>query len=1063
MPESPDPKFRDLFDTRPSTPRRRARYAELASTTNYTFLTGASHPEELVVEAANHGLHALAITDTNTLGGVVRAHVEAKSVGMPLVIGCRLVFTDPEAQGASILVYPTDRASYGGLCRLLTEGKRAAEKGACRLTIADLLAHERGLLAVVEPAALGDGTADLLRRLRGVFTDDRLSLAASRRFGPDDAQRLRDLHAMGRELRVPLVATNDVLYHDPDQRPMQDVLTCIRRRCTLAEAGRALGVNAERFIKDGEEMAHLFRGHEGWVSRAADIADRALGFSLDQMRYEYADEVVPARMTPIQYLAGLTWAGAERCYPAGVPAKVRAQIERELALIDELRYAPYFLTVQDIVAFARSRGILCQGRGAAANSAVCFCLGVTAVDPDEGNLLFERFISRERNEPPDIDIDFEHERREDVIQYLYSKYGRDRAALTAEIISYRGKSAVRDVGKALGFSLDTVDRLAKDMEWWHDGDLRPDKLCEFGLDPRNPTIRHLVALCARITGFPRHRSQHVGGFVITRGPLCESVPIENAAMIDRTVVEWDKDDLDAMGMLKVDVLGLGMLSCIRRSFGLLESYHARRIELDTVPREDPRVYDMACRADTIGVFQIESRAQMSMLPRLRPREFYDLVIQVAIVRPGPIQGKMVHPYLKRRSGEETYEFPNERVKEVLGRTHGVPLFQEQAMSLVMVAAGFSAGKADELRRAMASWKRKGDLIEKFGREMVEGMLKNNYTREFADRCVEQIKGFSSYGFPQSHAASFAKLVYISAWLKCHYPAAFAAALINSQPMGFYAPAQIIRDARDHKVEVLPIDVNHSRWDCTLEGPPAWPSVRLGMRLVGGLREPAADSIAAAATASGPFTSVERLWRRSGVRVADLRRLASADAFNSMGLDRQRALWAIRPLRDEHLPLFEDTDPSEPAPILPDIPAVDAIRHDYSTIGLSLKGHPIAPHRSALAAMKVVPARALQDAGRTPHGRRIALAGLVINRQRPATASGIVFMTLEDETGAANLILRPRVYTQFRKAARHSIAAAVWGSVERAGEVVHIMVRRIENLADLTAFDGVQGSVSRDFH
>ncbi|XVJ60428.1 MAG: error-prone DNA polymerase [Tepidisphaera sp.] len=1062
MPDSPDPKFRDLFSSgvKPASGRR-TPYAELAATSNYTFLTGASHPEELVAEAASKGLHALAVTDTNTLGGVVRAHVEARSIGMPLIIGCRLVFTDPHAHGASVLVYPTDRAAYGRLCRLLTLGKRAAEKGECKLTIDDLIAHESGLLAVVEARDLTPGASSLLVRLRSVFNDDRLSVAAFRSFGPDDDRRMREVGRFAKDHRVPLVATNRVLYHDASQKPMQDVLTCIRHGCTLAEAGLRLQANSERYIKDGDEMSRLFRGYESGISRTIDIADRALGFSLDQLRYEYADEVVPAGMTPITYLAELTWEGATRYY-GEIPGAVRAQIEKELKLIDELSYAPYFLTVHDIVAFARSRGILCQGRGAAANSAVCFCLGVTSVDPNEGNLLFERFISKERNEPPDIDIDFEHERREEVIQYIYGKYGRERAALTAEIISYRGKSAVRDVGKALGLSLDAVDKLAKDMEWWSQGELNAERLRGFGLDPRNPTMRQLAALCGRIMGFPRHRSQHVGGFVITRGPLCESVPIENAAMPDRTVVEWDKDDLDAMGMLKVDILGLGMLSCIRRGFEMLDRYHGRTIALETVPRGDAEVYDMACRADTVGVFQIESRAQMSMLPRLRPREFYDLVIQVAIVRPGPIQGKMVHPYLKRRAGLEKYDFPNDDIKRVLGKTHGVPLFQEQAMSLVVVAAGFTPGEADQLRRAMAAWKRKGDLIEKFGRKMVSGMLSNGYTKDFADRCVEQIKGFSSYGFPESHAASFARLVYVSAWLKCHYPAAFAASLINSQPMGFYAPAQIIRDAKDHKVEILPVDVNQSRWDCTLEGPAEWPALRLGMRLVSGLGEAAANAITQAVGEHGPVASVERLWRLSGTRVADLRRLASADAFNSMGLDRQRALWAIRRLRDEHLPLFDGTELEEPVPTLPAISTVTSIRHDYSTIGLSLKGHPIAPHRGALASRKALPAAALLEAKRTPHGRRIAVAGLVICRQRPSTASGIVFITLEDETGVANLIVRPNVYTRYRKAAKHSLAILVHGTIERAGEVVHVMVRRIQNLADITGFDGIQASTSRDF-
>ncbi|MCH8211884.1 MAG: error-prone DNA polymerase, partial [Planctomycetes bacterium] len=916
---------------------------------------------------------------------------------------------------------------------------------------------------------------------------------------------------------------------------LQDVLTCIRLGCTLPEAGFRLFAHAERHLKRSQEMARLFAEHPQAITRTVEIANRAAAFNLDELRYEYPDEICPPHRTPMQYLIDLTWQGAAKHYPHGVPKKVRRQIENEFALIDELNYAPYFLTVYDLVVFARSRGILCQGRGAAANSAVCYCLGVTAVDPDRIDLLFERFVSRERNEPPDIDIDFEHERREEVIQYIYSKYGRERAALTAEVITYRGKSAVREVGKALGLSLDCVDRLSKSMDWWEKGKLRPNRLRELGLNPNDPTIHHLVQRMNEILGFPRHLSQHVGGFVITKGPLCELVPIENAAMKDRTVIEWDKDDIDALGMLKVDVLGLGMLTCIRKCFDLVNGqYLARReytavrprcihrglnggrrtLELHTVPSEDPAVYDMICAADTIGVFQIESRAQMSMLPRLRPRCFYDLVIEVAIVRPGPIQGKMVHPYLRRRNGEEPVTYPDERVKEVLGKTLGIPLFQEQAMRLAIVGAGFTPEEADQLRRAMAAWKRKGNQIEKFGTRLIDGMLKRGYPLEFAERCFEQIKGFSDYGFPESHAASFALLVYVSAWLKRHYPAAFGAALINSQPMGFYAPAQIVRDAQEHGVKVRPVDVNYSQWDCTLgerkhEGTPpeqarrheggesssrepkasAWgkdaPSLRLGMRLVKGLREDEANAISQAVDRYGSFTSIERLWRTSSVRIATLRALARADAFGSMGLDRQAALWEIRRLRDDELPLFDGKrDNVHLAPgeytggsaggagsgvtaksggerdVLPPISQPRKVVQDYAAVGLSLKAHPISFIRLMLESRGAIEAAQLKDAKRYPQGMVVSVAGIVLVRQRPATASGIIFMTLEDETGISNLIIRPHIYERFRPAARHGVIILARGRVERQGEVIHILVDHVQRIE--WPAEALQAS-SRDFH
>ncbi|MCP3904295.1 MAG: DNA polymerase III subunit alpha, partial [Planctomycetes bacterium] len=771
MPEIPAPKSRPHpWSKRPTSGAdppafRRAAlsYAELHTTSNFTFLTGASHPEEFVEQAAALGHRAIAITDRNSLAGIVRAHVAAKEIGIPLVIGCRL-----ELPELSLLVYPTNRASYARLCRLLTIGKRRAEKGSCHLTLHDVLEHADDLLAVtVPPAVVDQAYLEKLAGLASVFTGHRLSLAASRRYDGHDDEHLRRLVDLARHTGIPLVATNDVHYHVPERRALHDVLACIRHGCTIQSAGFRLAPHAERCLKPPEQLADFFDAYPRALARGVEIAERASAFSLDELCYEYPEEVCPPGRTPMQHLRDLTARGARERYPRGIPDAVRDRIAHELKLIDELRYPSYFLTVHDIVRFARSRDILCQGRGAAANSAVCYCLGVTAVDPDRIDLLFERFISKERDEPPDIDIDFEHERREEVIQYIYGKYGRDRAALTAEVISYRGRSAVREVGKALGLSLDCVDRLARNIDWWHDGVGQPEQLRDIGIDPDDPSIRRLRVLSQEILGFPRHLSQHVGGFVITQRPLCELVPIENAAMPDRTVIEWDKDDIDAVGMLKVDVLGLGMLTCIRKAFEFLNAERPASeapIALHNVPPRDPLVYDMICAADTIGVFQIESRAQMSMLPRLRPRNFYDLVIEVAIVRPGPIQGDMVHPYLRRRNGEEPVTYPDERVRKVLGKTLGVPLFQEQAMSLAIVAAGFTAGEADQLRRAMAAWKRRGNKFEQFRHRFLNGMIDNGYDPDFADRCFRQLKGFSEYGFPESHAASFALLVYVSSWL-----------------------------------------------------------------------------------------------------------------------------------------------------------------------------------------------------------------------------------------------------------------------------------------------------------
>jgi error-prone DNA polymerase len=1046
------------------------RYAELDVTSNFTFLTGGSHPEELVQRAAQLGHAAIAITDTNTLAGIVRAHTAAKDAGIRLIVGCRLVLEQP--QGLELLVYPTCRDAYARLCRMLTIGKRRAEKGHCSLTLDDVVEHNAGMLGVIVPpaslAAIDAAYLERVRTLRRVFDSDRLSLTISIGYGPDDRERCAAIAASAAACRVPLVATNRVLYHAADRRPLQDVLTCIRLGTTVDAAGYALLANAERHMKPASEMARLFAEYPLAIARTVEIAERAGGvggvdgvggFSLDELRYEYPHEVTPPGITPMRHLRDLASAGAKARYPEGTLAKVQGIIDHELELIEELKYAPYFLTVHDLVTFARSRGILCQGRGAAANSAVCYCLGITSVDPSRGELLFERFISRERNEPPDIDIDFEHERREEVLQYIYAKYGRERAALTAEVISYRGKSAVRDVGKAMGLSLDCINQLSRTLDWWDTGGVNAARLRELGLNPEDRTLRLVMHLCGQLLGFPRHLSQHVGGFVITNSPLCELVPIENAAMQDRTVIEWDKDDIDAMGMLKVDCLGLGMLTCIRKCFDLIRRHHGRDLTLATVPAEDSAVYDMICNADTIGVFQIESRAQMAMLPRLRPRCFYDLVIEVAIVRPGPIQGKMVHPYIRRRNGEEQATYPNNAVREVLGRTLGVPLFQEQAMKLAIVAAGFTAGEADQLRRAMAAWRRKGDLIYRFGEKLIAGMLANGFDQEFAERCFEQIKGFSEYGFPESHAASFALLVYVSSWQKCHYPAAFAAALINSQPMGFYQPAQIVRDAQNHGVEVRAVDINHSAWDCTLED--GGRALRLGMRMVRAMSQPHADAIVRERECTGPFASVHDLHRRCRMPVAALRRLARADAMGSLGLDRQRALWALQAVHDEELPVIGDAPgPDDRAASLPVVPPAQQVRHDYASIGLSLKAHPVSFLRDRLDAMGVSCAREIQCEQASPSGRPVQVAGVVLVRQRPGTASGILFMTIEDETGIANLIVRPKVFERYRSAARHSTFIRATGKVERNGPVVHVQVARID------ALDPEQDSLfvrSRDFH
>ncbi len=1047
-------------------------YAELHIASNFSFLRGASHPEELALAAATLGLKAFAITDRNSLAGVVRAHGAAREAGIRLVVGARLELAD----GLHLLCYPTDRAAYGRLSRLLTVGKRRAPKDGCELYVEDVMAHGKGQIVIaVPPEQPGEEFVEGLRELRVCFKK-RLYLAASFLYGGDDAARLRYLAEIAAEVRVPLVATNDVHAHAPARRPLQDVLTCIREHVTIHEAGYRLAANAERHLKPGDEMARLFRDHPDAIARTIEIAE-ACRFSLEELRYEYPVDPVPAGRTPQQELERLAWKGANLRYPGGVPDKVRAQVAHELTLISGLAYAPYFLTVHDIVRFARSRGILCQGRGSAANSAVCYCLGITAVDPARIDVLFERFVSAARNEPPDIDVDFEHERREEVIQYVYGKYGRERAGMTATVICYRGKSAVREVGKAMGLSEDAIVAL-QGVAWRrHWDDITPEMIAESGLDPADHTVRMVMELAGEIRGFPRHLSQHTGGMVITRTPLSEVVPIANAAMDDRTVIEWDKDDLDALGILKIDILGLGMLTCIRKAFDLVRGHYGRALTLATVPAEDPRVYDMLCEADSLGVFQVESRAQMGMLPRLRPRCFYDLVIEVAIVRPGPIQGDMVHPYLRRRCGEERVSFPSQELESVLGKTMGVPLFQEQVMKIAIVAAGFSPAEADALRRSMATFKRNGQ-IHGFHEKFVRGMVERGYEAGFAERCFHQIEGFADYGFPESHAASFALLVYVSAWIKRHYPEAFACALLNSQPMGFYAPAQIVRDARQHGVDVRAVDVSRSDWDCTLERSPSPPiperrpaptspsrrcaagpslsplkggegkrALRLGFRQVKGL---AARDVARVLEVRGEPAA---LWR-AGVPKPALEILARADAFRSHGLTRRPALWAVRALDDgAPLPLFAAADARRPEPPveLPPMSLGEEMMDDYRMLRLSLKVHPMALLRPQLARLGYAPCRILERVG---HDACAAVAGVVTCRQRPGTAHDTMFVTLEDEDAIANLIVWKRVFEGYRKEILRAGLLAVRGRVQREGKVIHLLADHVEDLTAL--LHGLQG-------
>jgi len=1187
------------------------RYLEFAVASNFSFLRGASHAEELMLQAAHVGLDGIGLCDRNSVAGVVRAHLIKREQKLALAYhpGARLVFADGTPD---ILAYPRDRAGWGRLCRLLTRGNLRAEKGDCILLLDDLIEYIDGLeLVVMEtstrdvaapppekwkstsgadhadaqsrteviPPRAGSGKVRLrliagskkpalLSRLREA-APGRVRLAATMLYRGNDRARLAQRTTLARTAGVPLIAVNDVFYHHPDRRKLQDVLTCIREHLTIDKAGQRLAVNAERYLKRPEDMARLFRDAPEAIEETLKL-DAALAFSLDELRYEYPDELRDGFATSQDALVHLAWEGAAARYPDGIPDSVRETLEHELALIAKLEYAPYFLTVHYIVGYARSQNILCQGRGSAANSAVCYCLRITDVDPREGRLLFERFISADRGEPPDIDVDFEHERREEVIQHIYEHYGRDHTGIAGTVISYRGRSAIREIGKAFGLSEDTIGALSSSIWGMGGGAVRTAELKRAGIDVNSPRIKKMRALVEEIQSFPRHLSQHVGGFVITRSRLDEVVPIGNGAMEDRTFVEWDKDDLDALGILKVDVLGLGMLTCLRKAFELTETHYGLSFRLppqgeedekgffalSTIPKEEKAVYRMLQRADSLGVFQVESRAQMSMLPRLKPQEFYDLVIEVAIVRPGPIQGDMVHPYLRRRQGIEKVDYVRPELKAVLEKTLGVPLFQEQAMRIAIVAGGFTPGEADKLRRAMATFKRTG-TIGTFKTKMIEGMVARDYPREFAERCFSQIEGFGEYGFPESHAASFALLVYASAWLKCRYPDVFAAALLNAQPMGFYAPAQIVRDLREHGVEVRPVDVNHSNWDATLEPGPraalaseasgqrghsisaraghspepgssaratdrlhaihrdmagdihATHALRLGFRKIKGLSEedaklivdgrvhksaeqgstplptppptqvgparlaqyiaepgqarvPWAREQTESAAQIVPYKSVRDVWLRTGLSSRIIERLADADAFGSLGLTRRQALWAAKALgrvgdKDDDLPLFRmDTTQapvpaaapySEPTVTLPPMPLGEEVVNDYRFLELSLRAHPAAFLRADLTRRGIA---RNEDLRACRSGERVAVSGLVTIRQRPGSANGVIFMTIEDETATANIIVWPKTFERFRPIILGARYVAVSGELQQESGVIHVVARRIEDLTPLLA-------------
>jgi error-prone DNA polymerase len=1096
-------------------------YAELQCLTNFTFLEGASHASELVAEAKVLGHAAIGIADRNTLAGVVRAHTAAKKQGLRLLVGARLDVTDQDNIGLSLIAYPKNRSAYGALSRLITQGRRAAPKGECYFTFEEMLPALHGQMIIVLPP---DDLIDPLfvarfKTLSGTFSGH-VFLGLHMLARGTDRTRAIMLKTLALEAGAELIAVNDVIMHAPHRRPLADVITCIREKTKITEAGFLLQKNADRYLKTPEEMTRLFAGFPEAIANILRFLE-ACTFSLDELSYNYPDEPVPEGVTQPQHLRALALAGAEQRYPKGVPAKVKTALEKELSLIAELKYEGYFLTVNDIVRFARSKGILCQGRGSAANSAVCYCLGVTAVDPATTSLLFERFISAARKEPPDIDVDFEHERREEVIQYIYQRYGREKAALAATVITYRPRSAVREVGKVMGLTEDVTSALSSSVwgSWGKEIDTK--EVNQAGLDLSDPHLKRVIELTQELLGFPRHLSQHVGGFVLTRERLDDIVPIGNAAMDDRTFIEWDKDDLDELKILKVDVLALGMLTCIAKSYQMIADHYGQSYDLATMPKEDPAIYDMLCKADAIGVFQVESRAQMNMLPRMKPRRFYDLVIEVAIVRPGPIQGDMVHPYLRRRDGIEEVAYPSpaaehgpaDELERVLGRTLGVPLFQEQAMQIAIDAAKFTPDEANDLRRAMATFRRVG-TINTLQEKMVGRMIGRGYDPDFATRCFDQIKGFGEYGFPESHAASFALLVYASAWIKCHYPDVFCACLLNSQPMGFYAPAQIVRDAKEHLITVRPVDVSYSNWDCTLEEvDDGINAVRLGFRQLDGLREDVMREFMERREHLPVFETLEDVRSGGGLSIAVLERLAAGDALRSVGrstahagdlnlqymafplpslgrkvspqvtergsvaldlplrplrvhlspqrgemkgkefgLDRRNALWDVRGLiSDKPLPLFDAIN-ADPAgfdlPVnLPEMPLSEHVVADYQTSRLSLKAHPVSFLRGLYNSQRIIPAKALFNCR---HGDKVTVAGVVLVRQRPGTAKGVVFMNIEDESGVANIVVWKKLRDIYRKEVMQARLVAVEGIVQRAGDVIHVVARRvIDRTSDLS--------------
>lgn len=1038
-------------------------YCELQITSNFSFLEGASHPEELIEQAARLGYNSVAVTDRNSLAGIVRAHMAAKKAGIRLIPACRLDLQD----GPSLLAYPTDKEAYGRLSTLLTVGNLRTEKGKCELYKNDVFQYAEGIIFIIcPPEKLVVGfeleqsfiafVQECQQRLQGC-----LNLGIKKLYRGDDAKLLFRINQLGEHLAIPLVVLGDVYYHVPERRELQDILTCIREKCTIHTAGFNLYPNAERFLKSITEVERLFRLYPEAVEQSVKIAN-ACRFSLDDLKYIYPDELSSHGRTTQEELSYLTWEGASKRFNGDIPDAIRETIQMELDFIERKNYASYFLTVYDYVRFAKEKGILCQGRGSAANSTVCYCLGITSVDPSKYRLLFARFMSDARDEPPDIDVDFEHERREEVIQYIYEKYGRNRAAIVATVTQVRSKGAIRDVGKAMGLSMDAVGRLAGVVSSHWDDYINLERLVEQGFNPEDKHLQKVLELTHQYIGFPRQLGQHTGGFVITQGNLHELCPLINARMDNRTNLEWNKDDLEALGFLKVDVLALGMLTCIRKAFDLAKKHYGKELTLaDIGAEDDPKVYDMICHADTLGVFQIESRAQMSMLPRLKPREFYDLVIEVAIVRPGPIQGDMVHPYLRRRNKEEDVDYPSTEIQTILEKTLGVPLFQEQAMEIAIVAAGFTPAEADELRRSMATFKAKGQ-VSAFHKKMVDGMVKKNYTEEFANRVFKQLEGFGSYGFPESHAASFALLVYVSSWLKYYYPDIFAASLLNSQPMGFYQPAQIVIDAQKHGVKVRPIDINHSSWDNTLEGEIGKPhALRLGLRQIKGFsREEAVVLTQGRQSAYSSITGMMDV----GLSLIALEKLADADAFTSLGIDRRQALWEITALGDRPIALFEGQASESIMEGQIELPLLTKSQHvvaDYARTSLSIKAHPVSFLRGKLDLLHVVPTAKL---GLIQNDMPVKVCGLITVRQRPGTSKGVLFITIEDDTGFSNIVVWSNVFEKYRKEILRAKLLMVAGKIQVEGEVIHVIAQRCFDMSGLLKDLTTEGDHAADiFH